>query len=66
MIEPNIAKPRMNPAALAIERKVLPAGHDDIIGSLGWLAELRIKRWDLASCSSHWWAPRWSATSAGT
>jgi CHAT domain-containing protein len=36
-------------AMLKIERKVLPAGHDDIIGSLDRLAELRIEREDLAA-----------------
>jgi CHAT domain-containing protein/Flp pilus assembly protein TadD len=36
-------------AMLTIERKALPAGHDDIIGSLDWLAELWIEREDFAA-----------------
>src|SRR5262249_35357402 len=36
-------------AMLKIERKVLPAGHDDIVDSLDWLARLRIEREDFAA-----------------
>src|SRR5208337_4145171 len=36
-------------AMLAIERKVLPEGHADLAGSLGWLAELHVEREDFAA-----------------
>jgi tetratricopeptide (TPR) repeat protein len=36
-------------AMLKIERKVLPAGHDDILGSLDWLAGLYLERGDFAA-----------------
>jgi hypothetical protein len=39
-------------AMLAIERQVLPAGHDDIIGSLDWLAKFRIERSDFAAAKT--------------
>jgi CHAT domain-containing protein/Tfp pilus assembly protein PilF len=34
---------------LKIERKVLPAGHDDILGSLDWLAGMYVERADFAA-----------------
>jgi CHAT domain-containing protein/Tfp pilus assembly protein PilF len=36
-------------AMLAIERKVLPAGHDDVTGSLNWLARLHAKLEDFGA-----------------
>jgi hypothetical protein len=33
---------------LAIERRVLPAGHEDLTGSLEWLAGMYIDREDFA------------------
>jgi CHAT domain-containing protein len=37
---------------LAIERKVLPADHEDIVNSLNWLAELRIDQGDWAAAKA--------------
>jgi hypothetical protein len=39
-------------AMLKIERKVLPAGHDDILGSLDWLVGLSLERGDFAAAQS--------------
>jgi hypothetical protein len=39
-------------AMLAIERKVLPAGHDDILGSLDWLARMYIQQGDFAEATA--------------
>ena len=36
-------------AMLAIERKVLPAGHPDLVVSLNWLADLHLEREDFAA-----------------
>jgi CHAT domain-containing protein/Tfp pilus assembly protein PilF len=36
-------------AMLALERKLLPEGHADLAGSLGWLAELHTDREDFAA-----------------
>jgi hypothetical protein len=39
-------------AMLKIERKVLPAGHDDILGSLDWLTGLYLEHGDFAAAKS--------------
>ena len=39
-------------AMLAIERKVLPEGHADLAGWLGWLAELQVEREDFAAANA--------------
>ena len=39
-------------AMLAIERKVLPAGHPDLVGSLNWLADLHLEREDFAAAKT--------------
>lgn len=41
-------------AMLAIERKVLPEGNEDIAGSLGWLAGLHAEREDFAAAIAAW------------
>jgi CHAT domain-containing protein/tetratricopeptide (TPR) repeat protein len=39
-------------AMLAIERMLLPAGHDDVLGSLEWLARMYIQRGDFAEATA--------------
>jgi CHAT domain-containing protein/Flp pilus assembly protein TadD len=39
-------------AVLAIERKVRPAGHDDLLSSLDWLAKLHAEREDFAAAQT--------------
>jgi CHAT domain-containing protein/Tfp pilus assembly protein PilF len=39
-------------AMLAIERKVLPGDHDDVIGSLNWLASMYLERADFTAAKT--------------
>jgi tetratricopeptide (TPR) repeat protein len=39
-------------AMLALERQVLPADSDEVVGALGWLAELHVEREDFAAATA--------------